>query len=98
MFVCVDIIPGEGKVVGTDIHGNVIESNKSILIESPRFESDGVIGNVVDEKRKLRGLKDAVRNDDGEFLNFSGDIWLLNAAYALLNPKTGKVSYTNSRI
>ncbi len=96
MIVCIDVDPSSNKIIGSDIHGNIIESNKPVLIESPRFEADGVIGVVVEEKRRLRGLKNVVRNDDGEFMNFSGDVWLLNAAYSHVNPN-GEISYTNAR-
>jgi hypothetical protein len=96
LYVCIDIDPSTNRILGTRAQGDIIETDKPVLLSDAIFGDDGVMGHVVDEKVKFkRPLTPVKYNADGEILNEKEEL-LLTAAYALVSPRSG-VKYTNER-
>lgn len=98
MYVCVDIDPLSRKILGSTVQKKMIESDYSILIESPIFSEHGVEGLVVDkEDRRHPKNMVPITRVDGDIWTTDGSMPLISAAYALINPKRNLITYTMSR-
>ena len=96
----IDIDPTTHTILGTHLQsGRQISTARTVLVENPYFTDDGVQGVILDEddRRPLKGLKPVTRNEDGDIYTFDGRMPLINAAYALVNPRKNVILYTNAR-
>jgi hypothetical protein len=96
----VDIDPTSNTILGThELSQRMISFDRPVVVENAFFADDGIQGVILDEddRRKLKGLKEAQRNEDGVLYTFDGRMPILTAAFVLLNPRKNKVYYTNAR-